>query len=50
LFEKEMFAPLKNAALFETVRVEQGGWAVSWNEEIDLSEFELWSKGKDVTF
>ncbi len=48
LLEKEMFAPLKNAALFKAVRVEQGGWAVAWNDEIDLSEFELWSKGKEV--
>ncbi|MCI5157607.1 MAG: DUF2442 domain-containing protein [Candidatus Electrothrix sp. AUS1_2] len=38
-----MFSPLKNAALFKAVRVEQGGWAVSWNDEMDLSEFELWS-------
>ena len=48
LLEKEMFAPLKNTALFKAVRVEQGGWAVAWNDDIDLSEFELWSKGKEV--
>uniref|UniRef100_UPI0040566904 DUF2442 domain-containing protein n=2 Tax=Candidatus Electrothrix sp. TaxID=2170559 RepID=UPI0040566904 len=46
LLEKEMFSPLKNNALFKSVRVEQGGWAVSWNDEIDLSEFELWKHGK----
>ncbi|MCI5165254.1 MAG: DUF2442 domain-containing protein [Candidatus Electrothrix sp. GM3_4] len=45
LLEKEMFSPLKNTALFKAVRVEQGGWAVSWNNAIDLSEFELWSHG-----
>lgn len=45
LLEKEMFAPLKNSAFFKAVRVEQGGWAVSWSDAIDLSEFELWSKG-----
>lgn len=48
LLEKEMFAPLKNSAFFKAVRVEQGGWAVSWNDAIDLSEFELWSKGINV--
>lgn len=48
LLGKEMFAPLQNAALFKAVRVEQGGWAVAWNNEIDLSEFELWSKGKTL--
>ena len=45
LLEKEIFSPLKNKALFKSVRVEQGGWAVSWNDEIDLSEFELWNHG-----
>ncbi|MCI5127572.1 MAG: DUF2442 domain-containing protein [Candidatus Electrothrix sp. AUS3] len=48
LLEKEMFSPLKNTALFKSVRVEQGGWAVSWNDKIDLSEFELWKHGKAV--
>lgn len=45
LLDKEIFSPLKNTALFKSVRVEQGGWAVSWSDEIDLSEFELWSHG-----
>ncbi len=48
LLEKEMFFPLKSTALFKSVRVEQGGRAVSWNDEIDLSEFELWRHGKAV--
>lgn len=48
LLEKAMFAPLRNTALFKSVRVEQGGWAVSWNDEIDLSEFELWNHEKAV--
>ncbi len=48
LLDKEMFAPLKNIALFKAVRVEQGSWAVAWNDDIDLSEFELWSKGKEI--
>lgn len=48
LLEKEMFAPLKNSAFFKEVRVEQGGWAVAWNDAIDLSEFELWSRGVNL--
>jgi hypothetical protein len=46
LLSKEMFVPLKNPALFKKVRVDVGGYAVAWNEEIDLSEYELWTHGK----
>ncbi len=46
LLEKDVFAPLANYALFKSVRVEPGGWAVSWNKAIDLSEHELWSRGQ----
>ncbi len=46
LLEKEMFFPLKNPAFFRNVQVEQGGYAVLWNDEIDISEYELWTHGK----
>ncbi len=46
LLKKEMFAPLKNHAFFKAVKVEQGGYAISWNEEIDISEYELWRNGR----
>ncbi|NKC11015.1 MAG: DUF2442 domain-containing protein [Gammaproteobacteria bacterium] len=46
LLSKNMFAPLKNPALFKAVKVEQGGYAVVWNSEIDISEYELWSHGQ----
>ena len=48
LLEKEMFLPLKNRAFFQNVQVEKGGYAVFWNEDIDLSEYELWTGGKTV--
>jgi Protein of unknown function (DUF2442) len=48
LLEKDMFAPLTNYALFKSVRVEPGGWAVSWNNAIDLSEHELWHRGQTI--
>ncbi len=44
LLEKEMFYPLKNKALFKAMQVEQGGHAVVWNTDIDISEYELWRK------
>ncbi len=46
LLERELFAPLRTPALFKSVQVEQGGYAVVWNTNIDLSEFEIWSNGK----
>ena len=45
LLNKEMFFPLKNPNFLKTVQVEQGGYAVSWNENMDISEYELWSHG-----
>nr|VFJ42720.1 MAG: Protein of unknown function (DUF2442) [Candidatus Kentron sp. FW] len=48
LLEKEMFAPLRNTALFKAVQVEQGGYAVSWNDAIDISEYELWTHGQPM--
>lgn len=48
LLVKEMFSPLKNFAFFKNVQVDAGGYAVFWNEDIDLSEYELWTHGKTV--
>ena len=48
LLKKAMFTPLANRGFFKNVRIEQGGYAVSWNEEIDISEYELWVNGNTV--
>jgi hypothetical protein len=45
LLDKEMFSPLKNPAFFRNVQVEKGGYAIYWNDEIDISEHELWIHG-----
>ncbi|NNG66406.1 DUF2442 domain-containing protein [Caldanaerobacter subterraneus] len=42
------FELLKNKAFFKAVKVDTGGYGVSWNSDIDLSEFELWKNGKDI--
>ena len=49
LLEKKMFSPLRNPALFKAVQVEQGGYAVVWGKNIDISEYELWSRGQTIT-
>lgn len=40
------FEPLTNEALFKSVKVDQGGYGISWNDEVDISEFELWTYGE----
>ncbi|MHC1747931.1 MAG: DUF2442 domain-containing protein [Cellulosilyticaceae bacterium] len=44
----EMYAPLKEIALFNGVVVDCGGYGVSWNDDIDMSEHELWSNGIEI--
>ena len=45
LLDKEMFFPLKNLAFFRNVQVDKGGYAIIWNSEIDISEYEIWTHG-----
>jgi len=40
---------LKNKTLFEQAEVDIGGYGVSWNDDIDISEYELWSIGKIIS-
>lgn len=49
LLKKEMFSSLKNPALFRAVRVEQGGYAVVWDSNVDISEYELWMHGQPLS-
>lgn len=34
--------------LFETVKVDKGGYGVLWNDELDLSADELYENGTDI--
>ncbi|MEH2461866.1 DUF2442 domain-containing protein [Nostoc sp.] len=45
LLDTPMFSPLRQPAFFKNFKVEQGGYGIVWNEEIDLSEYELWKNG-----
>ena len=49
LFDKwQDFKELQNnKKLFSNVKVDNGGYGVSWNEELDLSCNELWENGKE---
>jgi hypothetical protein len=46
LIENPMFAPLQQPEFFRNFQVEPGGYGLVWNDDIDISEYELWSKGK----
>ena len=49
LFKKwEIFNSLHQInGLFNQVKVDQGGFGIIWNDEIDLSSEELWENGLD---
>lgn len=49
LFEQfEEYKKLKDINFFNTVKVDCGGYAICWNDEIDISEVELWDNGVEV--
>lgn len=48
LLQEDSFAPLADEALFMQVRPDDHGYGVVWNDELDLAESELWSKGEPV--
>jgi Protein of unknown function (DUF2442) len=49
LLDNPMFAPLSNPAFFRNFSLEPGGYALVWNDGIDISEYELWQKGMSCT-
>ncbi len=48
LLTTEVFRPLTSDWLFRMVQADAGGHGISWNEEIDLSESELWEHSQLV--
>jgi hypothetical protein len=44
----EAFRALIDDELFHQVQVDQGGFGISWNDDIDLSCNELWENGQIV--
>lgn len=49
LFKKwKVFCDLINiSGLYNNVKVDAGGYGISWNDNIDLSSNELWENGKE---
>jgi hypothetical protein len=45
LLENDIFKALKNDAFFNSVHIDKHGYGIVWNDELDLSESELWING-----
>ena len=45
---KSMFGKLKDKDFFRTVYVDLGGDGIVWDDDIDLSSYELWNNGIEV--
>lgn len=42
-----IFEQLRKNEVFKKVKIDAGGYGISWNESIDLSCNELWHNGKE---
>ncbi|MFH0947642.1 MAG: DUF2442 domain-containing protein [Elusimicrobiota bacterium] len=49
LLARSQFHLLGSPAFFNAVHVDTGGYGISWSDDIDLSEYELWTNGKTAT-
>lgn len=49
LLSRPQFHLLARPAFFNAVRVDPGGYGISWSDNIDLSEYELWTNGKTAS-
>ena len=45
LLAEDAYRELANDAIFRNVKADQGGYGISWTDEIDLAESELWING-----
>ena len=48
LLSRPQFRLLADPALFRAVRIDAGGYGISWNDDIDLSEYELWTNSEPI--
>lgn len=45
LLSRPEFNLLRIPAFFKAVRIDTGGYGISWSDNLDLSEYELWTNG-----
>ena len=39
---------LENSPMFKCLTIEPGGYAISWSDDLDISENELWLNGVPI--
>ncbi|MGB7568963.1 MAG: DUF2442 domain-containing protein [Chitinivibrionales bacterium] len=49
LLQRSEFFLLKEDSFFKSVKVDAGGYGISWNDNIDISEYELWTNGIEIS-
>ena len=49
LLSRPQFHLLASSAFFNAVHVDPGGYGISWSDDIDLSEYGLWTNGKTAS-
>ncbi len=48
LLTKINYMKLKNPSVFRNFQIDKGGYGIVWDDEIDISEYELWKNGTPV--
>jgi hypothetical protein len=48
LMNRPQFGLLAEPGFFRNVRVDAGGYGISWTDDLDLSEYELWTNGQVI--
>ena len=44
----EAFKILNDKIIFNNVKIDIGGYGISWNENVDLSSEEIWENGVNI--
>lgn len=44
----DRFRLLQSDAFFKAVTVDPGGYGISWNDDMDVSAYELWQRGVEL--
>ena len=44
----EAFNILNNKIIFNNLKIDIGGYGISWNENVDLSSEEIWKNGVNI--